>query len=84
MTGTPLATLYTRVGCHLCEDALATLRALQGRHPHTLEVVDVDDDPTLAARYGESVPVLVVGGATIAAPLTRTILERALRDARQP
>ena len=83
MTSTPRATLYTRAGCHLCEDALALLRALQRTHPHSLAVLDVDDDPALAARYGDAVPVVEVGGRSIVAPLTRTILERALKDARQ-
>jgi len=51
--------LYGRRYCHLCEEMLAALRALDaGLAP---EVLDVDADPALEARYGEHVPVLMLG-----------------------
>jgi hypothetical protein len=34
--------------------------ALLADEPRTWEEVDVDSDPALAARYGESIPVLFV------------------------
>jgi hypothetical protein len=42
---------------------LAALRALMARNglPYTVDVVDVDADPALVARYDELVPVLVAG-----------------------
>jgi glutaredoxin len=49
---------YTRGGCHLCDDALAVLKAA-GISP---KVVDVDLDPALAARHGERVPVVEING----------------------
>jgi hypothetical protein len=52
-------TLYSRSYCHLCEDMLAALGALQGQGPRfEVEVVDVDADPALVARFDELVPVL--------------------------
>jgi glutathione S-transferase len=52
-------TLYSRSYCHLCEDMLAALRALEGGGPpFEVEVVDVDADPALVARFDELVPVL--------------------------
>lgn len=56
-------TLYSRSWCHLCEDMLAALRALMARTglPYTVDVVDVDADPQLVARYDELVPVLTAG-----------------------
>ena len=57
MPALPTLTLYTRVGCHLCEQAEGNLQALDYRyHP-----VDVDGDPALRARYGDDVPVLALG-----------------------
>lgn len=53
---------YTRRGCHLCEEAWEQLAAEQGRCRFTVEAVDVDADPELAARYGDRVPVVVVNG----------------------
>jgi glutaredoxin len=54
--------LYTRRGCHLCEDARQRLREAQQAYGFALEVKDVDEDPDLAARYGEQVPVVTVNG----------------------
>ena len=51
-------TLYSRSYCHLCEDMLVALRALVG-DAVTVDVIDVDADPDLVARYDELVPVLV-------------------------
>lgn len=75
------ATLFTRPGCHLCEDALAELETLRARHPHTLELVDISVDDDLAGRYGERIPVLKIGEREYAAPLTRAVLEHALTEA---
>ena len=57
----PRFTLYSRSYCHLCEDmrvALQVFMARQGQ-AYTVDVVDVDADPALVARYDELVPVLV-------------------------
>ena len=53
--------LYTRRGCHLCEqaeDMLAALGVAAAR-------VDVDAEPEAAARYGLRVPVLEVAGEAV-------------------
>ena len=57
-----LLTVYGREYCHLCHDMVAALEALQPIHGFRLEVVDVDEDEGLEARYGELVPVLVADG----------------------
>ena len=52
-------TLYSRSYCHLCEDMLAALQSLQTEQLRfEVEVVDVDLDPALVARFDELVPVL--------------------------
>ena len=55
-------TLYTRAGCHLCQEAERVLRAEQAATPFHLELVDIDGDPELARRYGVRVPVVAVDG----------------------
>lgn len=50
--------LYGRGYCHLCDDLLAALEPLRGEFAFTVEVLDVDADPALEARYDELVPVL--------------------------
>jgi glutaredoxin len=54
--------LYTRQGCHLCEEAWDVLERSRRRFPFTLTLRDVDTDPELAARYGLEVPVVTVNG----------------------
>ena len=75
------ATLYTKPGCHLCEDAAAALGRLRAGHPHELRLVDITSDATLMRDYGERIPVLAIAGREYAAPLPAAVLERALRQA---
>jgi hypothetical protein len=63
--------LYTRLGCCLCEGLEERLRALES--PPSLELVDVDGDPALQARYGLRVPVLARPGESAAAGAPRAI-----------
>ncbi|MDQ1919117.1 glutaredoxin family protein [Massilia pseudoviolaceinigra] len=52
-------TLYSRSYCHLCDDLLAALNALQTETVRfAVEVIDVDADPALVERFDELVPVL--------------------------
>ncbi len=56
--------LFSRNYCHLCHDMLAALEALRGEpgvRYFDIEVIDVDADPVLEAKYNELVPVLVDG-----------------------
>jgi hypothetical protein len=62
----PQFTLYSRSYCHLCDDMLAALRAMEGAGKFSVDVIDVDADPALVARFDELVPVLF--GADLAAP----------------
>jgi thiol-disulfide isomerase/thioredoxin len=53
-------TLYSRSYCHLCDDMLAALQALDIAEPLAINIVDVDAaEPALLAKYDELVPVLV-------------------------
>ena len=53
--------LYSRAGCHLCEDAEAALDKLGW--PYTR--IEISGDPELERLYGWDVPVLVRGGAVL-------------------
>ena len=52
-------TLLGRSWCHLCDDLLAALKPLADAAAVSVDVVDVDSDPALEARWGELVPVLL-------------------------
>lgn len=54
----PQVVLYTRAGCHLCED----VEKLLIRHGLTPVPVDIDADPHLRQRYDQCVPVVVIDG----------------------
>ncbi|WP_407539816.1 glutaredoxin family protein [Deinococcus radiomollis] len=53
--------LYSRVGCHLCEDAEAALDALNWPYTRT----EIGGDLELERLYGWHVPVLVRGGKVL-------------------
>jgi glutaredoxin len=50
--------LYTRQGCHLCDDA----REVLVRHGLSPRAVDIDADPELVAKYTACVPVVMIDG----------------------
>lgn len=54
-------TLYTRAGCHLCDEAKAAIAPLLSQFGATLREVDIDHDPVLRERYTHDVPVVFVG-----------------------
>jgi thiol-disulfide isomerase/thioredoxin len=57
-------TLYSRPGCHLCDDmkAIVARVARAPVEPVMIEEVDISSDAELEARYGLEIPVLLVNG----------------------
>jgi glutaredoxin len=55
-------TLYSRPGCHLCDDAREALERVHARAPFTLQEVDIETDDALHARYLERIPVVALDG----------------------
>ena len=55
-------TLYTRQGCHLCEEARAVVDRVCAELGEDVEEVDIDTDPELQDRFGDEVPVTFVDG----------------------
>ncbi len=53
-------TLYSKEGCHLCEDAKAALVSLGDEFNVILEEVDITLDPTLFQQYQYTIPVMIV------------------------
>ena len=56
-----MITLITRKNCHLCDEALSLLRALDVEP----ELRDVDEDGELYALYDWRVPVVMVDGRVV-------------------
>lgn len=59
-------TLYSRPGCHLCDEMKAVVARVAGAIPLSLQEIDISTDPTLEARYGLEIPVLLVEGKKVA------------------
>jgi glutaredoxin len=57
-----MVTIYSRHGCHLCEDAEKTLQDLQKELNFEMEVIYIDANETLEKLYGHEVPVIHING----------------------
>jgi glutaredoxin len=57
-----LITIYSRHGCHLCENAEATLESLKSDLNFSIEVIYIDGDSNLEKLYGNEVPVIHIDG----------------------
>jgi hypothetical protein len=61
-----LVRLYTRHGCHLCDEAKESLLGLRSElPPFELREVDIEQDAAIHARYLERIPVIEVDGEVI-------------------
>ena len=54
-------TLYSRPGCHLCEEAKAAIAPLLREFGAVLREVNIDEDSVLKERYGWDIPVIFIG-----------------------
>lgn len=60
--------VYSREGCHLCEELLVDLAQLLGPVAAAqVAVIDVADDLELERKYGQRVPVLLADGEFVCA-----------------
>ncbi|MGH3367005.1 MAG: glutaredoxin family protein [Nocardioidaceae bacterium] len=55
-------TLYSKPGCHLCDQAREVIRAVCAELRVGWTEVDITEDPALQARYWEQIPVTLVDG----------------------
>ena len=57
--------VYSRPGCHLCDDARDVLVQAQERLGFTLRERDIEQDDRLLAAYLERIPVVTIDGAEV-------------------
>lgn len=58
--------VYSRPGCHLCEEALAQIVALHGEgYRFELHEVDIESNELLLRRHLERIPVVEVDGVEV-------------------
>ncbi len=74
--------LYGREGCSPCVHARDALRRLGREFAFELREQDVDEEPALAARYGDRVPVVAVEGHEVSeGRIDSAAVRRALAEA---
>ena len=55
-------TLYSRPGCHLCDDARTVIERVCADLGESYDEVDIDADEALLTRYADEIPVTLVDG----------------------
>ena len=55
-------TIYSRQGCHLCEDAHQILESVREELAFEIAVIDIDGDEALIKLYSDQVPVIHIDG----------------------
>jgi hypothetical protein len=70
---------YSKPDCPLCEKGWPVAESLAARHGLGIERIDILSDPGLVTRYGERIPVLVLGEVELGwGRLSERALERTL------
>ena len=59
-------TIYSKPGCHLCDQMKDVVRRVIAHSDITFEEVDISTDPVLTERYGMEIPVLLIDGRKVA------------------
>jgi glutaredoxin len=78
--------LYSRAGCHLCEDTRAALdrlladRATGGLPVPVLREVDIETDEELHRRYALTIPVVAMGGQELELATSPAKIRRLVED----
>jgi glutaredoxin len=57
--------IYSRPGCHLCDEAKEVIERVRRRIPFDLRIINVEKDPQLEKDYGEKIPVVLIGGSPV-------------------
>jgi len=74
-------TIYSRPGCHLCEEARAQIAPLLKEFGARLTEINIDEDSQLRARYDYDVPVIFLGARKAAKHRVDVVqFRRQLRD----
>jgi len=59
----PRVVLYSKPGCHLCDEARAVIEAVCAELGEAYDEIDISSSSDLMARFGEEIPVTFVDGA---------------------
>jgi glutaredoxin len=73
--------IYSRPGCHLCDEAKGAIeRVLRGRNA-AIRMIDIESDPELEQSYGNSIPVVFINDEkAFQYHVDETALEQRVKD----
>jgi len=54
--------IYSKPGCHLCDEAKAAIRAAGCNDQITLPEINIESDPELMSKYRYDIPVIAING----------------------
>ncbi len=54
--------VYSKPGCHLCDEVKAQLGKLRQKHSFELREQNIEEDPEVFARYKDEIPVVFING----------------------
>jgi glutaredoxin len=54
--------IYSRPGCHLCDEAKAVVEPFARKYPLEITVTNVDSKAELRESYGTEIPVILING----------------------
>ena len=54
--------IYSRPGCHLCDEAKDVVERVQRRFPFDVRIINIEEDPQLERAYGTEIPVVFING----------------------
>ena len=57
--------IYSRPGCHLCDEARQAIEEAQCLDKYTLEEINIESDPDLLRRYQYDIPVITIDGVEV-------------------
>jgi len=55
--------IYSRPGCHLCDEAKDFIDRVRKRHAFAVRVINIEEDPALESAYGTEIPVVFINGS---------------------
>ena len=62
MRAKPSVVIYSRPGCHLCDEAKEIIAAAGCADDYTLAEIDIESDPGLLGLYKNDIPVITING----------------------
>jgi len=57
--------IYSRPGCHLCEEAKEAIRNANCEQAYGFKEVNIESDPELLRRYKDDIPVITFDGVEV-------------------